>query len=285
MTTNSKNEVVNDKNKLVEQEENKYIQLIDQTGVESAIEKLVMKNNSLLPNNVVIDRIKASAGFYISNREDLMQLGKDGKMQMLYGVLKEAMVGCEAGADYDIVPFKGKPVFSRKKEGWFKIIDMIKPAEIVRFTNNVVFKGDEFEYNPVTEDLKHTPKVTSDRYDDIEYAYAYIRFSNGFEKTVVLSKKDIDSIKKVSPSANTSFSPWTTMPVKMVKTKVVKELAKELFTLFSGRVNTILSQAINSDETSVNKVDNKGYIVNDNTIYKDANFEEKPKEVKGLDEI
>ena len=279
----SKNEVANDKNKLVEQEENKYIEIIDQTGVESAIEKLVIKNNSLLPNNVVIDRIKASAGFYISNREDLMKLDRDGKMQMLYGVLKEAMVGCEAGADYDIVPFKGKPVFSRKKEGWFKIIDMIKPAEIIRFTNNVVFKGDEFEYNPVTEDLKHTPKITSDKYDDIEYAYAYIRFSNGFEKTVVLSKKDIDSIKKVSPSANTSFSPWTTMPVKMVKTKVVKELAKELFTLFSGRVNAILSQAINSDETPVNKVDNKGYIVNDNTIYKDANFEEK--EVKGLDEV
>lgn len=280
---NSKNEVANDKNKLVEQEENKYIEIIDQTGVESAIEKLVMKNNSLLPNNVVIDRIKASAGFYISNREDLMKLDRDGKMQMLYGVLKEAMVGCEAGADYDIVPFKGKPVFSRKKEGWFKIIDMIKPAEIIRFTNNVVFKGDEFEYNPVTEDLKHTPKITSDKYDDIEYAYAYIRFSNGFEKTVVLSKKDIDSIKKVSPSANTSFSPWTTMPVKMVKTKVVKELAKELFTLFSGRVNAILSQAINSDEISVNKVDNKGYIVNDDTIYKEANYQEK--EVKGLDEI
>ena len=281
----SKNEVANDKNKLVEQEENKYIEIIDQTGVESAIEKLVIKNNSLLPNNVVIDRIKASAGFYISNREDLMKLDRDGKMQMLYGVLKEAMVGCEAGADYDIVPFKGKPVFSRKKEGWFKIIDMIKPAEIIRFTNNVVFKGDEFEYNPVTEDLKHTPKITSDKYDDIEYAYAYIRFSNGFEKTVVLSKKDIDSIKKVSPSANTSFSPWTTMPVKMVKTKVVKELAKELFTLFSGRVNAILSQAINSDETPVNKVDNKGYIVNDNTIYKDANFEEKDKKPKSLDEI
>lgn len=281
----SKNEVANDKNELIKQEEDKYIEIIDQTGVESAIEKLVIKNNSLLPNNVVIDRIKASAGFYISNREDLMQLGKDGKMQMLYGVLKEAMVGCEAGADYDIVPFKGKPVFSRKKEGWFKIIDMIKPAEIVRFTNNVVFKGDEFEYNPVTEDLKHTPKVTSDKYDDIEYAYAYIRFSNGFEKTVVLSKKDIDSIKKVSPSANTSFSPWTTMPVKMVKTKVVKELAKELFTLFSGRVNAILSQAINSDEISVNKVDNKGYIVNDDTIYKDANYQEIDKKPKSLDEI
>ena len=187
--------MANDKNELVTKQEDKYVEIINQTGVENAIEKLIMNNNSLLPSNVAIDRIKNSAGFYISNREDLMKLDRTGKMSMLYGVLKEAMVGCEAGTDYDVIPFKGKPTIIRKKEGWFKIIDMIKPAEIVRFTNNVVFKGDDFEYNPVTEDIKHTPKVTSDKYDDIEYAYAYIRFSNGFEKTVVMSKKDLDSLK------------------------------------------------------------------------------------------
>lgn len=270
------------KNELVKNEEENYIKIIDQTGVESAIEKLVLKNNSLLPDNVVVERIKNSAGFYISNRKDLMDLDNTGKVNMLYGVLKEAMVGCEAGTDYDIIPFKNKPTIIRKKEGWFKIIDMIKPAEIVRFTNNVVFKEDEFEYNPVTEDIKHTPKVTSDKYEDIEYAYAYIRFANGFEKTIVMSKKDLDSIKKVSPSANTSFSPWTSMPIKMVKTKVVKELAKELFTLFSGRVNSVLSQAINSDEQVVSRVDNKGYIVNDATIYEAP---ERPKEIHTLDEV
>jgi recombination protein RecT len=274
------NEEVKTKKELVRKEEENYVKIIDQTGVESAIEKLVMKNNSLLPENVAIERIKNSAGFYISNRKDLMDLDNTGKVNMLYGVLKEAMVGCEAGTDYDIIPFKNKPTIIRKKEGWFKIIDMIKPAEIVRFTNNVVFKGDDFEYNPVTEDIKHTPKVTSDKYEDIEYAYAYIRFANGFEKTIVMSKKDLDSIKKVSPSANTQFSPWTSMPIKMVKTKVVKELAKELFTLFSGRVNSVLSQAINSDEQVVSRVDNKGYVVNDATVY-----EEKAKEVHTLDEV
>lgn len=273
---------MNNKNDLIVKEEENYVQLIDQTGVENAIGKLVMKNNALLPDNVAVDRIKNSAGFYISNREDLMKLDNKNKMSMLYGVLKEAMVGCEAGTDYDIIPFKSKPTIIRKKEGWFKIIDMIKPAEIVRFTNNVVFKGDEFNYNPVTEDINHIPKVTSDKYEDIEYGYAYIRFANGFEKTVVLSKKDIDSIKKVSPSAGTAFSPWTSMPVKMVKTKVVKELAKELFTLFSGRVNSVLSQAIDSDEQVVSRVDRQGYIVNDATIYEvDKNVEKK----MSLDEI
>ena len=274
-----------EKNDLEKIEKENMIALVDQSGVETAIEKLVEKNNALLPSSVMVDRIKNSAGFYISNREDLMKLDKEGKIQMLYGVLKEAMVGCEAGTDYDIIPFKNKPTVIRNKNGYFKIIDMIKPAEIVRFTNNVVFKGDEFEFNPVTEEIKHIPKVTSDKYEDIEYAYAYIKFANGFEKTVVMSKKDLDAIKKVSPSGATQYSPWQTFPVRMVKTKIVKELAKELLTLFSGKLTANIVSAINSDEQVVNKVDEKGHIINDDTIYEPA-FEEKeePKKVS-LDDV
>ena len=249
------------------QENNDLIRIADQNGVETAIERLINKNASLLPKDVATQRIVNSAGFYISHRKDLMDLGRDGKLDMLYGVLKEAMVGCEAGTDFDIIPFKGKPVISRKKEGWYKIIDLIKPAEIIRFTNNVIFRGDEYSFNPVTEELTHIPKVTSDRYDDIVGAYAYIKFENGFEKTIFMTKKDLDAIKRVSPSANSTYSPWVSMPVKMVKTKVVKELAKELNTLFGGRVNHALSQAVESDEISVKEVDVNGNIENDKEIY------------------
>lgn len=257
----------NTRQDLIKREEENMVQLMDQAGIESAIDKLISKNNSLLPANVAIERIKNSAGFYIANREDLMKLDKNAKLQMLYGIIKEAMVGCEAGTDFDIVPFKGKPVTIRKKEGWYKIIDMIKPAEIIRFTTNIIFSGDNYEFNPVTEELFHKKIVDSDKYQDIEAAYCYIEFKNGFRKTIFMTKKDIDTIKKVSPSGNTSFSPWTTMPVKMVKTKCVKEMAKELFTLFSGKVNSVLAQAINSDENSVSNINKKGYIENDKIIY------------------
>ena len=259
------------------QENNDLIRIADQNGVETAIERLINKNASLLPKDVATQRIVNSAGFYISHRKDLMDLGRDGKLDMLYGVLKEAMVGCEAGTDFDIIPFKGKPVISRKKEGWYKIIDLIKPAEIIRFTNNVIFRGDEYSFNPVTEELTHIPKVTSDKYDDIVGAYAYIKFANGFEKTIFMTKKDLDAIKRVSPSANSTYSPWVSMPVKMVKTKVVKELAKELNILFGGRVNHALSQAVESDEISVKEVDVNGNIENDKGIY-DTNSDEKESE-------
>ena len=262
------------------QENNDLIRIADQNGVETAIERLINKNASLLPKDVATQRIVNSAGFYISHRKDLMDLGRDGKLDMLYGVLKEAMVGCEAGTDFDIIPFKGKPVISRKKEGWYKIIDLIKPAEIIRFTNNVIFRGDEYSFNPVTEELTHIPKVTSDRYDDIVGAYAYIKFENGFEKTIFMTKKDLDAIKRVSPSANSTYSPWVSMPVKMVKTKVVKELAKELNILFGGRVNHALSQAVESDEISVKEVDVNGNIENDRNVYEQPT-EQQPIEVQG----
>ncbi len=260
----------NTKQDLIKKEEENMVQLMDQAGIESAIDKIVSKNNSLLPDNVAIGRIKNSAGFYIANRDDLMKLDKSAKLQMLYGIIKEAMVGCEAGTDFDIVPFKGKPVTIRKKEGWYKIIDMIKPAEIIAFTNGVVYKGDDYQWNPVTEELKiNDIQHYSDKYQDIEGAYCYIKFANGFKKTIFMSKVEIDTIKKVSPSGGTSFSPWTTMPVKMVKTKCVKEMAKELFTLFSAKVNSILAKAIENDENAVNKIDDKGNIQNDKFIYAD----------------
>lgn len=270
----------NTKQGLIQQQETNMVQLMDQSGIENAIDKLILKNNSLLPKNIVIDRIKNSAGFYVANRDDLMKLDKDGKMQLLYGVLKEAMLGCEAGTDYDIVPFKGKPVVCRKKEGWYKIIDMIKPAEIIRFTTNVIFKGDEYDWNPVTEELTHKKLVDSDKYQDIEGAYCYIKFQNGFEKTIFMSKKEIDAIKKVSPSANSSFSPWNTMVTKMVKTKCVKEMAKELFTLYSNKINSVLAQAVDADETSIQRVDTVGNIITDKTVY-----EEMDKEIIEQDEV
>ena len=100
-----------------------------------------------------------------------------------------------------------------------------------------------------------------------------------------MSKKDIDIIKKVSPSATSSFSPWVTMPVKMVKTKVVKEMAKDLFTLFSSKVNYVLAQAIDNDETAIQRVEKNGNIKKDDFVYSDeytvqTENEEDKKEIK-----
>lgn len=248
--------------------ENCLVEIIDQSGVENAVIKLIEKNHALLPANIATERIKASAGFYVANRKDLLALSSPGKMQMLYGILKEAMVGCEAGIDYDIIPFKGEPVIVRKKEGWFKIIDLVKPAEIVRFTVNVVTSNDIHSFNPVTEELVHELKgVRGQEFKDIVATYAYIKLANGFEKTVYMTKEDLEQLKNISPSGKTAFSPWNSNSIRMVKAKIVKELAKEMYTLFSGRVNSVLANIISSDEIAISNIDSRGYITNSSKTY------------------
>jgi len=264
-----------DKNELIEKEEKNYIEIVNQSGVENAIEKLIMKNNALLPKNVAVERIKNSAGFYISNREDLMKLDGKGKMQTLYGVLKEAILGLTAGTDYDIIAYAGKPVIQRKDTGWYKILDLVKPAEIVRINSNIVQKGDEFEFNPVTEEIKHIMiGERTNKYEDIIGSYAYIKFANNFEKTIYLSKAELDAIRNTSPSAKSEFSPWVKFPVKLVNTKTLKELAKRLFVIFGGKLTSSVANAINSDEQVVDYVDNKGNLKNDDSIY-EASYQEK----------
>lgn len=275
---------MNNKQELQKSKNNNLVEITNKAGVELGVEKVLMQNIALLPKNVSTEKIKASAGFYISNRKDLMDLDNAGKLQMLYGVLKEAMLGLEAGTDYDIVPFKGKPTICRKKEGYFKIIDMIKPAEIVRFINNVITTDDEYYFNPVTGELTH--EMHGERYQDFNNiigSYAYIKFANGFESTVFLSKEDLEKIKNTSPSGKTEFSPWNSQSLKMVKTKTVKELAKELCTLWGNKLNSVQFSAVNSDEVSIKSVNQKGYIENDNSVYDTEIIEQSDKAIQEIE--
>ena len=58
---------MSNKAELIEKEDNNYVKIANQSGIEEAIGKLVQKNNSLLPSNVAIEKIKNSAGFYRFN--------------------------------------------------------------------------------------------------------------------------------------------------------------------------------------------------------------------------
>ena len=275
-----------EKKDLEVKENNNLVEIVDKSGVEMAVGKLVEQNSSLLPATAMAERIKNSAGFYISNRKDLMELSKDAKLQMLYGVLKEAILGLEAGTDYDIIAYGGKPVMQRKDTGWYKIIDIIKPDEIVRINSNIIQKGDEYNFNPVTEELTHTIKgERTNKYEDIVGSYAYIEFKNGFKKTIFLSKSELDAIKNASPSSKSEFSPWQKFATKMVNTKTLKELAKRLFVIYGGKLTSSMINAVNSDEQVVDYVDKQGNLRNDDSIY-EVNYEEKktPKKVS-LDDV
>ena len=256
------------KQDIEKQEEQGLIALVDQSGVETAIDKLIAKNNALLPDNAIINKIKNSAGLYIASKVELMNLPKDEKLKMLYNVLSEARVGCEAGVDYDIIPFKGKPVVIRNKRGWFKLVRLIVEAPIVGMRTGVVFKDDEFSYNNFTGEIHHVENINNqDKYSDIVGAWAYIELADGFKHSIFMNKAKIENIRKASPSGGSAYSPWTTFPSKMVETKIMKEMAKYLNTLFGGNLDYNTQKIIENDEKTIKSIDNKGNIVEDKTVY------------------
>ena len=55
------------KQDIEKQEEQGLIALVDQSGVETAIDKLIAKNNALLPDNAIINKI---FGGFIVGKED-----------------------------------------------------------------------------------------------------------------------------------------------------------------------------------------------------------------------
>lgn len=254
------------KNEIATQNEATFADFVYQHNVEEALTKALEKNKALLPRTLETERIAAAAGFYIANYRDdsLAKLDKSGKLQMIYGMQKEAMIYLEAGTDYDIVVFKGKPVICRKKDGWYKVIDMIKPAEIVRFVSNVATTGDTVSFNPVTEEVTHI--MGGKRHQNLKEiiaAYAYIRFANGFEKTVFWDQDDILHAHSLSPAKDSNFSPWNAHSIKMVETKVVKELAKKLFTLFGRRLSPMMQAAASTDDVAVRRITPAGAIEQD----------------------
>lgn len=254
------------KNDIAVQNQTSFAEFVYQNKTEVGLLKALQQNSAIMPKTLEMERIAAAAGFYIANYKDdtLAKLDKSAKLALVYGMQKEAMVFLEAGSDYDIVVFKGKPVICRKKDGWYKIIDMIKPAEIVRFVSNVATTGDTISFNPVTEEVTHVMSgARGQKISDIIGAYAYVRFANGFEKTVYWDKEDIEHARNLSPSKNSDFSPWNAHSIKMVETKVVKELAKKLFTLFGRRLSPMMQAAATVDDMPIKQITSGGGIVVD----------------------
>ena len=250
----------------------KTFDLKTQDSVVEALEHAISTQASLLPQNANTKRLTAAADFYLANvkhKDELLKLNTESKNAMIYGVFKEAMLGSEAGTDFDIIPFKGKPVIMRKKEGWYKLVNLIKPGEIVRFTNGVFHKDQEVGYNVLNEELTNVPskKKAVMKSDDIGLSFAHIEFSNGFKKTVVLTREEMLQIQNNSPSGKSEYSPWNSWTQKMCETKIVKELAKELFVLFGANLAEHFQAAALSDEQVVEEINEQGNIKNDDTIF------------------
>ena len=89
----------------------------------------------------------------------------------------------------------------------------------------VVYANDEFEYEEGTEQkLKHVPTLEEDR-GEIVAAYAIAKFADGEVQIEVLTKADIEKIRKSSASQG---GPWSNWYDEMARKSAVRRLCKYL---------------------------------------------------------
>lgn len=201
------------------------------------------------------------------------ELQKCTPNSFLGSMMQAAQLGVEPntplGQAY-LIPYKNKGVLECQFQLGFKgLIDLAyRSGEVNIVQAHVVYENDGFEYELGLEPkLRHVPAKTN-RGTPIYY-YAMFKTKNGGYGFQVMSVEDIKlHAKKYSPSANSSYSPWTKNFDEMAKKTVLKQCLKY------APLKTEFVKALTSDETIKSKLSENMIETEDETSYIEVEAEE-----------
>lgn len=160
------------------------------------------------------------------------------RTSLLRAIVEAAALGLSfsLGRAY-LVPFKnkvkgrnGQPDRYRMEAqlmpGYLGLADIARrTGEISSITSQCVYDGDEFQYEfGLERDVLHHKPLTEPLDVKLTHAYAIVRFKDGGYQLVVMTKKQIDAIRKRSKSAESG--PWVTDYGPMAKKTVIKQVLK-----------------------------------------------------------
>lgn len=208
-----------------------------QPDISSAfIDKLKESWAMVLPKVCTPDRFARVALSCIKKNDKLLDAvqTKEGRMSLAENFMKCAELGIEPdGRRAYLIPYKD----NKTKEYTINlIIDYKGIAELAMrsgYISNIhadkVCENDDFVYNVGTIE-KHTIDFKKERGEAYAY-YAIVTFKDGSKKCEVMSKDEIDKIKKRSSAWGSwekygKTCPWNTDYDEMAKKTVFKRLAK-----------------------------------------------------------
>lgn len=101
-------------------------------------------------------------------------------------------------------------------------------GELKSITSNVVKKADHFKYwvDDDGEHVQHEPNILADDRGPTVAVYAIAKAMNGGVYTEVMSRGQIDQVRKVSKSADSG--PWASWYDEMARKAVIRRLSKRL---------------------------------------------------------
>lgn len=148
---------------------------------------------------------------------------KEGKKSLAEAFMKCAELGIEPdGRRAYLIPYKNDIQLIIDYKGIAELA--MRSGMISNIHADKVCENDEFEYN-IGEITKHRIDFRKPRGEAYAY-YAIVTFKDGTKKCEVMSKDEIDAIRKRSKSPDNG--PWVTDYDEMAKKTVFKRLSKWL---------------------------------------------------------
>lgn len=150
---------------------------------------------------------------------------------VILAVMQACQLGLEPGSvsgEAYLVPYKGECKLIPGYRGLMKLAR--NTGEVLVIEADVVYAGDEFKFSRgIVPVLEHTPFFLLGRSGNrgqVVAAYAMARLRSGMTHIDVMSREDIDLVRKRSRSSEDG--PWVTDFAEMAKKTVVRRLCKYL---------------------------------------------------------
>ncbi|MBQ6298680.1 MAG: recombinase RecT [Selenomonadaceae bacterium] len=160
-----------------------------------------------------------------------------------------------------IVPFKGKAQFQVGVRGYVQLAH--RTGQYTRLHAGKVYDGEIRGFNPIGE-----PEFGEKISDEVVGYVAYMRLINGFEKTLYMTKAEIEAhAKKYSQSYGKNYSPWTTNFDEMAAKTVLKRLLRTWGVLSADMITALAGDQSVVDRDTFTYVDNGGNVQNRDEVY------------------
>ncbi len=181
-----------------------------------------------LPKHLTPDRMARIA---MTELRKTPKLQECDPMSFIAAIMQASQLGLEPGVlgSCYLIPFnnnKTGKVECTFMPGYRGFLDLARRSgQINSVVARAVYANDEFHYEfGLTENITHKP--TMDDRGDLVAVYAVALLKDGGHQFDVMSKREVDEIRKSSKSANSG--PWVTHFDEMAKKTIVRRLFKWL---------------------------------------------------------
>lgn len=207
-----------------------------QKTLAQKIEQMKPEIARALPKHLNPDRVARIAVTVMRRTPKLAECTPES---FLGALMTCAQLGLEPGplGHAYLVPYGNEVTFIA---GYRGLVDLSRRSgQVQSVSARVVRDGDEFDYEFGLEPkLKHKPRADVDQ--PVTYAYAVVKLKDGGVDFDVMTKAEVDAIRKRSKASGSG--PWVTDYPEMAKKTVLRRLLK------TAPMSVEYQQAVSNDE-------------------------------------